>query len=185
MFEWIALTLSIVVLSTWTGLTICAQFLVFSRTKHWVDRSTLLRKGVRNSFVPRWTFFAPDPLHESVHLVWRVRTEEEYSSQWIVSELMKRNSRRAWVWNPESRLQGVVSLATQELRRDFSSSSLPLHLSENYICLLGLASEEASHTRDGKIQFAVLYEPANGSDTGLRPLLVSHFHDKSPIDANA
>lgn len=146
------------VLGVWWLLSVFRQF----------DNRTTLWKWDVFCLIPRWTFFAPDPIRSDFMLL--VRSEETESETWIRSPFLRQRTWRELIVNPKSRcnrVQYILTLRALEELRDGAGEASP-----HYRALAEMAGWLAGDETRGGGNFVVLKSFGFVADKPPQPVLV-------------
>jgi hypothetical protein len=167
------------ILLCWFVATVICQF-----------KETRLSKFIRNkidilSFVPLWTFFAPNPGKRDYHLIYRDKYDEGVVSEWKEIEITEERYWWSFLWNPQKRDKKVLSDIIQNLitlvpeyKRVGADNNL-IACSLPYIIVLGAVSRQ--DTDEKKIrctarQFMLAESTGYQEEPTVGFILLSLFH---------
>jgi hypothetical protein len=164
-----------VIFGLWCALTVGKNAELFARSP-WLMSVV----GRLDPVVPRWTFFAPNPLVKDYHLLYRDVWESGTSAWRVAVGKEPAPGSVFWraLWNPGGRqhkaLLDVVGAVNQiaELERDKGPTAV-LHYTVPYLLLLNFVSGLSHDPRTTGVQFLVM---AQAMDTPAHPIILSSIH---------
>jgi hypothetical protein len=126
-------------------------------------------------FLPRWTFFAPNPGTSDYHLLYRDQQEDGSLSSWFEISMVEERKSFSFIWNPKKRSKKIlldVAMLLIEAQPGLKKSKT-LMLSFPYLMLLNVVVHHSYKTHGTRRQF-VLVEKIWGAEA--RVILISPFH---------
>lgn len=120
----------------------------------------------RLGLVPRWTFFAPNPAREDIHVVYRDRSKST-QGPWRSLTTAPPNPWVRWIWNPgRFERKAVIDLVNglRNSRRQFKEHAQSVLLSTSYVGLAGWVMRQDRDSSTDYREFAVL------TSTGFPPI---------------
>jgi len=159
--------------SVWLFISACYQAEI-----KWCMR---LKTRDRFSLIPRWTFFAPNPISSDYHVIYRDRMEDGTLGPWKTSEaLASRNALLAALWNPRKRSRKALTDWMRNLKRVVRRSrgrENVVRMSFPYIALLYFVSHLEHDESSCSTQFAVVQTFGHHASRASRLILHSEFHE--------
>jgi hypothetical protein len=135
--------------------------------------AALLSRFDPAGLVPAWTFFAPHPGVTDYAVVYRDLTVDGEASPWRGLIETRCLRRWRWLWNPDKRVEKLVTDLVPFLARSYDPDRLGHLLEPSYLTLLA-AVEAADHDcRAAATQFAVLAVTGFQSSPEAGPVFVS------------
>jgi hypothetical protein len=134
----------------------------------------------RLRLLPRWTFFAPNPGRQDLHLLYR-SWENGQSRSWQELEIAHSGHRWRWLWNPERYPNKALSDLVQGLlvnNASLSEQDTPrlVMLSGYYLSLLALVMEQPPAAPGSERQFAIVATQGFDSNRPLDLKFISERH---------
>ncbi|EFC86707.1 hypothetical protein [Parafrankia sp. EUN1f] len=128
--------------------------------------------------VPRWTFFAPDPAREDVHIVYRDRSGTT-RGPWRALTTAPPNPWVRWIWNP-GRFERKASIdlvnGLRSSRQQLKEHPNALILSTPYVGLAGWVARQSRDSSAAYREFAVLTSMGFPPDQELSVEFASQAH---------
>ncbi len=160
----------------WLVLTIAYQFDYLSEKISTIDIFKL---------IPRWTFFSPNPGCHDYHLMYREnndsdQTSKSHESDWNEVVIEESNSMFTFLWNPQKRLNKVVSDASSsistfaiESKNNNEFNSKLFQLNAGYLMLLNITLSLTNVNKH--FQFSLI-QSQGFIDRKCEPLFISNLH---------
>jgi hypothetical protein len=144
------------------------------------------------SLIPNFSFFAPKPLENDYHFVFRCKYRDGEISNWV--ELPYCEKRRPWspIWNPDRRQQKALidscsmlmryisflreSLARNKQKNQKRNPVLAVQTSVPYLNLLNHVSLVQDSPEAVGVQFALLSDPGPILNQRSRVIFMSSLH---------
>ncbi|MEU9785551.1 hypothetical protein AB0H92_32100 [Streptomyces phaeochromogenes] len=136
----------------------------------------------RLGLVPRWTFFAPDPARDDIHVVYRDRGETA-QGPWHSLTTAPPNPWVRWIWNPgRFERKAAIDLVNglRNTRHQLKEHPQALILSTSYIGLAGWAVRQAREEAAMYREFAVLTSTGYLPGQNLSVEFTSEVHRFEP-----
>lgn len=150
-----------------------------------------IRRYDQLSLIPNFSFFAPKPMENDYHFVFRWKYPDGEISNWV--ELPYCEKRRPWssVWNPDRRQQKALidscsmlmryiaylrQVLARRDRREKRNPVLAIQTSIPYLNLLNHVSVVRDSGEAVGVQFAVLSDPGPLLDLKSRVVFLSSLH---------
>jgi len=168
------------ILSFWFTATVICQF-----------KETRLSKFIRNkldilSFVPLWTFFAPNPGKRDYHLIYRDKYDEGILSEWKEIEISEERYWWSFFWNPQKRdkkilsdiIQNLITLVPEYKRVGADNNLIACSLP--YIIVLSAVSRQEinqAHIQCMARQFMLAESTGYQEEPTVGFILLSLFHN--------
>lgn len=132
------------------------------------------------NLLPRWSFFAPNPGHHDVHVVYR-EWQSGNASGWVEIAPGSTDSSIRWFWNPDRYITKSISdLATGLLMSQQTlepESRRAILLSAPYIGLLAwVVAQPMTSEHISARQFAIVRTQLFGPDRRVEVRFVSDVH---------
>lgn len=130
--------------------------------------------------LPRWNFFAPRPVHDDVHVVFRECRGGQWSAWQALTPAASPRAIR-WIWNPQRYTRKAATDLVNGLRRSmarFDATPRAVLLSSSYVGLLGWVMGQPGAADVTHRQFAVLTSSGFGPEQKLNVLFVSEPHSR-------
>jgi len=142
-----------------------------------VERLQRLRRWDLASLIPQWSFFAPNPATEDLHLLYRDRLDSSALTPWTELDV---SAGRAWwnaVWNPERRRsKAFFDAATLLLREEAQTGPVCVQASVPYLLLLSFVAGVPRAAACRETQFLLMKSPAKRDPSAFQTLFVSGLH---------
>jgi len=132
---------------------------------------------VISPFIPRWTFFAPNPGIHDYHLLYRYQFQGGAVGLWRqVAQLTRRRTKYAVLWNPEKRVNKVLTdLATTLVSyANIREENALIQVSIPYILIINYVSNLPRPWGSIKIQFLLMRRQAIAGSEEV--IFVSSLH---------
>ncbi|WP_030872752.1 hypothetical protein [Streptomyces sp. NRRL F-2747] len=136
----------------------------------------------RLGLVPRWTFFAPKPAREDIHVVYRDRGETTMGP-WRSLTTAPPNPWVRWIWNPgRFERKAAIDLVNglRNTRHLVKEHPRALILSTSYVGLAGWVVRQAREETAAYREFAVLTSTGYPPDQKLSVEFTSQVHRLEP-----
>ncbi|MFN2136779.1 MAG: hypothetical protein ACK2UK_12545 [Candidatus Promineifilaceae bacterium] len=165
-----------ILLSTWFCASLVHQF----RFKWW----NRLASFDRLHLLPRWTFFAPNPGRQDLHLLYRTWEDGQPEAWQELGTSAGDGGRWRWLWNPDRYPTKAISDLVQGLLVNASSCPQDApHLvifSGYYLSLLALVMEQRPACPGSERQFAIVATQGFGGERPLDLKFLSERHRVEP-----
>lgn len=135
--------------------------------------------------LPRWTFFAPNPADEDVHVIYRDLADAErqvWGSGRVLSKAPAPAWRR-WLWNPgRYERKAIIDLANglRSSRQAVADQPRALCLTTPYVALLDWVSQQPAESATTHRQFILATSTGFPPEQQLRVEYVSEVHRIEP-----
>jgi hypothetical protein len=133
--------------------------------------------------LPRWTFFAPNPAHEDVHVVYRDQAASGTWGGWRPLTVAPPDARMRWIWNPgRFERKASIDLVNGLRRSRFRLKENPeaLIVCTPYVGLLGWVARQRVEPGATHRQFAVVTSEGFPPQQKLTVEYVSEVHRLDP-----
>lgn len=132
------------------------------------------------NMIPKWTFFAPNPATNDLHLMFRELDNDGSVSDFKEYIVLKRKHIISTFFNPTKRAKKTL----QDLVRGLSKSCISGSINErnikvtfNYIALLNFLTQAEKKPTTKAIQFMIIRTKGFISSSEPDAILISDFHD--------
>lgn len=126
--------------------------------------------------IPQWRFFAPNPGVEDLHVMYRTRSDHDWT-KWSELALAKPSRIYSPVWNPAGRAAKALFDTAHQLRTlaGFGSSFEWALGSEGYALISDVVRSHCSVKTPSaaEFQFMILAAVPGDDEGGLKPIMVS------------
>ena len=138
-----------VAVSLWFGLTVLNQL---AWPGGLVERVRILDAAAT---IPIWTFFAPRPGITDYLIVYRNRTVDDTDTNWKPLQLTRPSLWR-FIWNPDKRLDKLVTDCASTLLAGYNLSERDYLISIPYLVLLRMVENAQHDFRAEAAQFGIV-----------------------------
>ena len=174
---WMVFAAVLVVFSTWFAVIVLATLRVLT-THPRMGRLRAFDQPMFLRFVPIWTFFAPKPGVQDLHLVWRDAGAGGAGPWREITDMKPERGIASFLWNPDKRFAKTIYDLTNDLIAESNSrgaNSETLTLTIPYLLLGSIASRAAKECALVEfLQFAIVAD--SGASPTVQPVFASRIH---------